>query len=68
MCVFGDWVVLFFEKMSFKEVMIFGIVGFMVGLFVIVLEDDGLCDDKEVFIIVIGVIGGVVILFIVMLY
>lgn len=57
-CVLGDWVVLFFDGLILFEVMVFGMVGFIVVFGIVCMEENGLCFDKGL-VIVIGAIGGV---------
>lgn len=54
----GEWLVLLFEGLIICDVMVVGMVGFIVMLVVMVLEDYGLILDKGL-VFVIGVVGGV---------
>lgn len=57
-CICSEWIVFFFENLMLKEVMIIGIVGFIVVLFVYCLEENYISLFNG-FVFVIGVMGGV---------
>lgn len=56
--VFFDWVIYWFENLSVEDVMVFGIVGFIVFMCVDILLQVGI-DFEQGFVLVIGVSGGV---------